>query len=76
MDHNSYDHLLLVQDKIESNRQYHDEKMKNLTEDLIAMIISMMYQIKIYKSSPDKKDSPKAQDINTMFPDKKRSPPL
>ena len=36
----------------------------------------MMCQTKIYKSSPDKKDSPKAQYTTTMVPDNKRDPPL
>ena len=39
---------------IESSRKYYDEKMKNLTEYLTAMTTSMMYRIKMVKSSPDK----------------------
>ena len=35
----------------------------------------MIDQIKISKSSPYNKDSPKAQDITTMVPDNKRDPP-
>ena len=50
--------------------------MKNTTEDLKAMITSMMDQIKNSKSSPDQKDSPKAQYPTTVVPDKNRDPPL
>ena len=45
MDNISYEKLLIMQATIESNRQESDEKMKNLTEDLIAMITSMLDQI-------------------------------
>ena len=76
LDNKSDDHLLIVQGTIESSRQDSDKKAKNLTEDLIEMIASMMDQIKILKSSPDKKDSPKAQDPNTVVPDNNKSPPL
>ena len=65
-----------MQATIESNSQYFDEKMKNITEDLTAMITSMMYHIKISKSSPDQKDSPKAQDPTTLVPDNKRDSTL
>ena len=68
--------LLIMQARIEFNRQYSDEKIKNLTEDLTAMIASIMYQINIYKYSPDKKDSPKYQYPTTVVPDNKKSPPL
>ena len=40
------------------------------------MIASMMDHIKISKSSPDKKDLPKAQDPTTLLPYNKRDPPL
>ena len=36
-----------MKDTIESNRQYYDQKMKALTENLTAMISSMIDQIKI-----------------------------
>ena len=65
-----------MQDTLEANSQYFDEKMKNITEDLTAMITSMMYHIKISKSSPDRKDSTKAQDPTTVVPDDKRDSPL
>ena len=45
MDKNSDDQLLSMQAKIEANRQYYDEKMKNLIEYLIEIITSMMNQI-------------------------------
>ena len=44
--------------------------MKNLTADLKEMITLMMDQIKISKSSPDKKTPPKAQDSTTVVPSK------
>ena len=47
MDNKSYDQLLIVQSEIEANRQDSDEKMKNITKELTAMIASMMDQIKI-----------------------------
>ena len=65
-----------MQATIESNRQDSDEKMKKLTEYLTQMITSMMYQIKILKSSPDNKDSPKYQNPTTVVPDKKKDPSL
>ena len=52
----SDDHLLIMQDIIEANRQDSDEKMKKITEHLTAIIASMMDQIKIYKLLPEKKD--------------------
>ena len=65
-----------MQDTIEANRQYYGEKMKNITEDLTEMIASMMDQIKISKSSLEKKYSPKAQDPTTTVPANKKDPPL
>ena len=65
-----------MQATIESNKQDSDDKMKKLTSDLTGMIASMMDQIKMSKSSPDKKDSPKAQDTTTVVPANKKSPPL
>ena len=64
----SDDQLLIIQATIESNRQDYNEKMKNLTEDLTAIITSMMEQIKISESSPDKKDPPRSQGPTTVFP--------
>ena len=61
---------------IEDNRQGSDDKMKNLTEDLTAIIASMMDQIKFYKSSTDKKYSTKSQDTNTLVPSNKKAPSL
>ena len=40
------------------------------------MITTIMDQIKISKSSPDKKDWPKAKDLTTVVPANKRAPPL
>ena len=76
MDNNSDDQLLIMQSAIGSKRQYYDEKMKKLIEDLTEIITSIMDQIKISSSSPDKKDLPKAQDSTTVVPDNNRSPPL
>ena len=36
-----------MQATLDDNRQYSDEKMKNITEDLTSVITSMMDQIKI-----------------------------
>ena len=60
----------------DANRQDSTEKMKNLTEDLTAIIASIMDQMKISKLSPYKKDSPKYHDPTTLVPDNKNSPPL
>ena len=68
--------LLVIQDMIEDNRQYSDEKMKSLIVDLTAMITSMMDQITFSKSSPDKKDAPKDQYPTTVVTANKKSPPL
>ena len=35
-----------------------------------------MDQIKMSKSSPDQKDSPKAQDLTTVVPANKSDPPI
>ena len=59
-----------MQATIEANRQYYDEKMMNLTEDLTEIIASMRDQIKI--SSPDKKDTTKAHDTTTLVPTNKK----
>ena len=61
---------------IEANRQDSDEKMNKITEDLTAIITSMMHQIKISKSSPDQKDSPKALDPSSGVPANKKYQPL
>ena len=76
MDNKSYEQLLIIQATIDSNMQDCYEKMKNLTADVTAMITSIMDHIKISKYSPDKKDSPKAQDNTTVVPANKKSPPL
>ena len=76
MDNNSDYQLLIMQAIIESNNQYSDDKIKKLTADLTGIIGSMMDQIKISKSSPDKKDSQKAQDTTTVVPANKKSPPM
>ena len=69
MDNNPDDQLLTMQATIEANRKYYDEKMKKLTKYLTAMITSIMDHIKTSKYSPDKKDSPKAQDPTTVVLD-------
>ena len=74
--HKSDDQLLIMQDIIESKMQDYYEKMKKLTEDLTAIITSIMDQINISKSSPDKKGSLKAQDTTTVVPDNRKDPPL
>ena len=65
-----------MQATIESNRQYYDDNINNITEDLTEIITSMMDQIKFSKSSPYQKDSPKAQDPDTVVPSNSKDPPL
>ena len=76
MNNKSDEQLLIVKATIEANRQDYDEKMKNLTEDLTAMITSMMDQIKISKYSPDKKDPAKYQYNTTLVQVNNRATPL
>ena len=55
MDNNSDDQSLIMQAKIEANRQDNDEKLTNITEYLAIItstITSMMYQDYNSKSSP------------------------
>ena len=61
---------------IESKRENFEDKMKNITEYLTEMIASIMDKIKISKSSPEKKDSPKSYDPTTVVPYNKKGPPL
>ena len=49
MDYKSDEQLIFMQATIEANRQDSDEKMKNITEYLPAIITSMMDHINIYK---------------------------
>ena len=76
MDNKSDYQLLIMQATIESNNKYSDDKIKKLTAYLTWMITSMMDQIKISKSSLDKKYSPKVQYTTTVVPANKKSPPL
>ena len=68
--------LLVMQATIESNRQDSDETLKNPTESLIAMITSMMDQIKISKSSSETNDLPKSRDPTTVIQANNRDTPL
>ena len=61
LDNNLDEHSLIMKSTIEANRKDSYDKIKNLTEYLKAMIASMMGQMKISKTSPEKKDQPKAQ---------------
>ena len=61
---------------IKANKQDYDDKMKKLAADFTGIIASMMDQIKISKSSPDKKYSPKSQYLTTVVPSNKKDPPL
>ena len=45
MDNKSYDLLLIVQATLDVDRKDYDDEIKNLTEDLIAMMLSMMNYI-------------------------------
>ena len=61
---------------IQANNQGSDEKLKKLTADLTKIIASMKDHIKMYKSSPENKDSPKTQDTTIVVPATKKAPPL
>ena len=76
MDNKSDVQFLIMQATIEVNKQYCGEKMKKLTEDLTAIITSIMDQINISKSSLDHKDSPKPKDPTNLFPNNRRAPSL
>ena len=51
----SDDKFLAIKATIESSRQDYDDKIKKVTEDLTAIITSMMDQIKTLKYSQEKK---------------------
>ena len=72
MDKHPDDQLLIMQAANEYNRKDFDDKTKNLIEDLKPI----MDKIKNPKSSPYRKDSPKAQGPTTFVPANKRYPPL
>ena len=76
MDHKSDDNLLIMQDNIETKKQYYDEKINKLAADLTGMIAPMMDQIKMLISSPYKKDSPKARYPITVVLANKKDPKL
>ena len=61
---------------IDANRQDYYEKMNDLTVELIAIIVSMIDYIKISKSLPIKKYSPKFRDPTAVVPANKKAPPL
>ena len=61
-----------MQDTIDTNRQYYDEKMKKIAEALTSMIISMINQIKFLIYSPDNQDLIKYQDPITGIPANKK----
>ena len=74
MDNKSYFQLIIIQATSEANRQDYDDKMKNLTEYLTAMITLTMDQIKFSKSSLDQNNSPKAHYNTTMVSANNRAP--
>ena len=64
---------------IDANRKYSGDKMKkqdSKPDKLTKMVKNMMDRIQISNSSPEKKYPSKAQDTNTTFPAKKKSPQL
>ena len=77
---NPDEQLLIMQAAIEATKKDPDEKMNNLTEDFKEMITStitsIMGKMNIPKYSPDKNDSPKAEDLTTVVPANGRAPPL
>ena len=80
MSNKYYEKLITMKTTLETYRYECDEKMKKLIDNLKSMITSTitltMDQITIYKSSPDPKDSPKAQNLNTEVTADRRNPPL
>ena len=80
MDNNYDEHLIIMQSAIESNKQemktnkqYSDEKIINLTEDLKSMLTEITDQIKTLKTSLTYKDSPKPLDTTTVVKDNKKA---
>ena len=67
MDNNADDQLLSMQATIGDSRKYYDDTMKNLTVNLMAMFKSIINQIKISKSSQEKRYSQKSQDTTTVI---------
>ena len=79
MDNKSDDQLLIIQDTIDSNRQYYDEKTKkqdSKLDKLTAMVENMMDQIQILNYLPDKTNPPKSQDPTTALQANNKAPPL
>ena len=72
----SDDQFLAIKATIECSRQDYDDKIKKVTEDLTAIITSMMDQIKTLKYSQENKYQPKDQDTDTVAPNNKKAPPL
>ena len=68
--------FLIIKSTIKSNRQDTYEKLTNLTEDLKAMIRSIMYQTNNPKSFPAQKYTSNHPDPITVFPANMRAPPL
>ena len=71
---------LVMQSKIEANKQDYDDKRKKLAEYLKATITptvtSTMDQITMYKPVTEQKDSPKAQYPIIVVPANRRYPLL
>ena len=76
MDKKSDEQLLVIQAMLVANEQDSYGKMMKLTADLTGMIVSMVDQIKMLKSSPENMHSPKAQDPSSMFPSNNKASPL
>ena len=62
--------------QLKPNRQDYDDIYKKLKENFTSIIISMMDQIEISKSSPYQKDSPMSEYPTIVVPDKNRAPTL
>ena len=76
MDNKSDSQLLIIKATIEAIRNNSDKRMKKITEDLTAIIISMIDQNKIQKYSLENKDKPKPQEPTTVISANKSDTPL
>ena len=76
MENKSDEQLTIIQATSEAKKQVSDEKMTKLTEEFKRMIAAITDLINNLKSSPYHRDSPKSQYPTTIFPAKRRAPPL
>ena len=76
MDNKSDEQLIIIQSKVESNKQETDEKLTHIIENFKVMIEFMMDQTNNSKLSSSQKDTSNTLDPNTLFPYNRRAPQL